>query len=252
LSGALRRFAYAALIASRSLRLRCYKTVSFVSRAYAQRLSPRRSAPVFYWGSELTPRGPHTVRAGASVAIYAGSLGVGYDIETVLEAATILRAEGAPVSVVIAGDGPKRGEVLRAQRDGVVDYLGQLSRDQLIEAYEKADVGLLPYQAGSKVAMPIKFFDYVNFGLYVVSSLEMEAQDLIEDRSIGVSYAPGSPHDLAAKLRAAANDRATLERARGACEVLATELAVDSQYERFARFVLDQAGCHSRESGNPA
>jgi glycosyltransferase involved in cell wall biosynthesis len=240
LSGALRQLVYTALIASRGLRVRGYKAVSFVSRAYARRLSPRGSAPVFYWGSQLMPRGSRSAHSGSLVAIYAGSLGVGYDIETVLEAATILRAEGAPVNIVIAGDGPKRDEVLRAQRDGVVDYFGQLSRDQLIEAYEKADIGLLPYQAGSKVAMPIKFFDYVNFGLYVVSSLDMEAQDMIAEKAIGVSYSPGDARDLATKLRAAANNRAALERARGAGEALATELAVDAQYERFARFVLDQ------------
>jgi glycosyltransferase involved in cell wall biosynthesis len=240
LSGALRRFVYAALIASRGLRLRCYKAVSFVSRAYAQRLSPRRSSPVFYWGSQLTPSGPRVAHSGPLVAIYAGSLGVGYDIESVLQAAALLRAEGAPLSIVIAGDGPKRDEVLRAQRDAVVDYLGQLSRDQLIEAYEKADIGLLPYQAGSKVAMPIKFFDYVNFGLYVVSSIEMEAQDMIAERAIGASYAPGDARDLATKLRQAANDRAALERARTAYGALAQELAVDAQYERFARFVLGQ------------
>jgi glycosyltransferase involved in cell wall biosynthesis len=240
LSGALRWLAYAALIASRGLRLRRYQAVSFVSRAYARRLSPGRSAPVFYWGSQLAPRGPRTLHSGPLVAIYAGSLGVGYDIETLLEAAAILRAESAPLSVVIAGDGPKRDHVLRAQREGVVDYLGQLSREQLIEAYERAAIGLLPYHAGSKVAMPIKFFDYVNFGLYVVSSLDMEAQDMIAERAIGVSYAPGDARDLAAKLRQAANDRAALERARTASATLAQELAVDAQYERFARFVLDQ------------
>ncbi len=249
LSGALRGLVYVALIASRGLRLRCYRAVSFVSHAYARQLSPHDSSPVFYWGSQLTPRAPRPAHSGALVAFYAGSLGVGYDIETVLEAAAILRAEGVPLSVVVAGDGPKRGEVLRAQRDGAVDYLGQLSRDQLIEAYEQADIGLLPYQAGSKVAMPIKFFDYVNFGLYVVSSLDMEAQDMIAEKAIGVSYAPGDAQDLATKLRQAANDRAGLERAQTACATLTRrELAVvDGQYERFAKFVLYRAGSRHYE-----
>jgi glycosyltransferase involved in cell wall biosynthesis len=241
LGGVLRQVAYAALIVSRSLRLRCYKAVSFVSRAYARRLSSRGSAPVFYWGSQLTLRGPRSARSEPLVAIYAGSLGVGYDIETALEAATILRAEGAPLRVVVAGDGPKRDDVLRAKQDGAVQYLGQLNREQLIDAYEKADIGLLPYQAGSKVAMPIKFFDYVNFGLYVVSSLDMEAKEMIAEKAIGVSYAPGDALDLATKLRQAANDHAALERAQAACAALAPELAVSTQYQRFARFVLDQA-----------
>ena len=241
LRASLRRSVYALLIASRGLRLRCYKAVSFVSRAYARRLSPRGDSPVFYWGSQLLPSGPRSLRSGPLVAIYAGSLGMGYGIETVLEAAAILRGEGAPLRVVMAGDGPKRDEVLRAQGAGAIEYLGQLNREQLIEAYGKADIGLLPYQAGSKVAMPIKFFDYVNFGLYVVSSLEMEAQDMIAEKAIGVSYVPGDARDLAAKLRAVAGDRAALGQARAAGEALAKEFAVETQYERFARFVLDMA-----------
>ncbi|GEM_PF-5936464 len=242
LSGALRRAAYGALIASRGLRLRCYKAVSFASRSYARRLAPPgEAAPVFYWGSQLAPRRGRAAQSDRLVAIYAGSLGLGYDIETVLEAARIIRADNAPLRVVIAGDGPKRDDVLRAQREGAVDHLGQLGRDALVEAYENADIGLLPYQADSKVAMPIKFFDYVNFGLYVVASLAMEAQDIIAEKGVGASYTPGDARGLAAKLSEIAANRSVLERARAASQALAAEFAIDAQYDNFARFVIQQA-----------
>src|SRR5579883_1674898 len=153
LRGALRGAGYGALIASRGLRLRCYKAVSFASRSYARRLAPQSPAPVFYWGSQLTPRRRRAAPSQTLVAIYAGSLGLGYDIETLLAAARIIRADKAPLRIVVAGDGPKRDEVLRAQREGAIDHLGQLGRDELIAAYESADIGLLPYQADSKVAM---------------------------------------------------------------------------------------------------
>jgi glycosyltransferase involved in cell wall biosynthesis len=241
LAGGARDLVYGALIASRGLRLRCYRATSFVSRAYARRLAPRAEAPVFYWGSQLAPRAARAPSAETVVAIYAGSLGLGYDIETLLAAAAIIGRSGAPLRIVIAGDGPKRDDVLRAQAEGVVAYLGQLNRDQLVAAYEQADIGLLPYQEGSKVAMPIKFFDCVNFGLAVVSSLTMEAQEIIAEQGIGVSYRPGDAEDMAAKLLALSRDRAALEKARKACAELAREFAVDTQYGRFARFVLAQA-----------
>jgi glycosyltransferase involved in cell wall biosynthesis len=222
--------------------LSCYGAASFVSRSYARRLAPQgAAAPVFYWGSQLAPRGSGPAAAGPLVAIYAGSLGLGYDIETLLEAAAIVRRADAQLRIVIAGDGPKRDAVLRAQAQGAVDYLGQLNRDRLIEAYERADIGLLPYQAGSKVAMPIKFFDYVNFGLFIVSSLTMEAQEVIAEKAIGVSYSAGDAQDLASKLIEASRDRGALAGVRAACAELAREFAVDRQYERFARFVLAQA-----------
>jgi glycosyltransferase involved in cell wall biosynthesis len=241
LAGALRKATYGALIASRGLRLRCYRAASFASRSYAQRLALGAAAPVFYWGSQLSPRSARSASAGPIVAVYAGSLGVGYDIETLLQAAAIIQLSETPLRIVVAGDGPKRDDALSAKAQGAIEYLGQLNRDELIETYEKADIGLLPYQAGSKVAMPIKFFDYVNFGLYVVSSLAMEAQDTIAERAIGLSYAPGNAQDLAAKLIAAAQDRAALARARAPCAALAQEFAVDAQYRRFARFVVENA-----------
>ena len=237
--GALRRAAYGALIASRGLRLRRYKAVSFASRSYARLLAPQDpSAPVFYWGSQLAPLRPRAADAKPIVAIYAGSLGLGYDIETALAAAAIIRAANAPLRVAIAGDGPKRDAVIRAQQAGTIDYLGQLSGDALIEAYEEAAIGLLPYQAGSKVAMPIKFFDYLNFGLYIVSSLAMEAQDLIAEKAIGVSYRPGDAQGLAEALIEAAKDRGRLARGQAAAKALAEAFAVETQYRRFAQFVL--------------
>src|SRR6201999_140041 len=88
LGAAARRVAYGALIASRGLRLRCYAATSFVSRTYARHLAPRDAeAKVFYWASQLTPNGPSETSADEAVAIYAGSLGVGYDIGTMLAAA---------------------------------------------------------------------------------------------------------------------------------------------------------------------
>ena len=237
-----RALAYRALILSRNARLRLYHALSFVSRSYAERLAPRDKAPaIFYLGSQLTPQAPRAPPDGTIIAIYAGSLGVGYDVETLLAAAAMLRKESAPIRIVIAGAGPKQDDAERAHRAGDIDYLGQIDQERLIAAYGQADIGLLPYRAGSMVAMPNKFFDYVNFGLFIVSSLTMEVRDLIEERRIGLSYAPGDARDLAAKLEAVAKDRHAIDAARAGCVALAREFAVDSQYQRFARFVIGYA-----------
>jgi glycosyltransferase involved in cell wall biosynthesis len=248
-TGALRRGLYSALILSRSMRLRCYRAASFVSRSYAQRVGRRASAPVFYWGSQLSPRTKRAAAAnspGPLTAIYAGSLGVGYDITTLVEAASILRRQRAKLRIVIAGSGPRRGEVVAAFRDGLIDYLGQLDPQELTNAYEQADIGLAPYSADSMVAMPIKLFDYINFGLFVVSSLTLEARNVIEDNKIGRSYTPGDAQELATTLAGVAEDRASLDRARAACADLARKFAVDTQYLRFAEFIVAQSKANKR------
>jgi glycosyltransferase involved in cell wall biosynthesis len=243
LAGLLRGLTYRLLIVSRGARLKRFRALTFVSRSYAERLAPKAAeAKVFYLGSRLSPPPGGGKRVETPVvAIYAGSFGLGYDIETLLQAAEVLRGEKAAVRVVVAGAGPKRDLVERAHREGAIEYLGQVGQDRLIRAYAQAEIGLLPYSAGSLVAMPNKFFDYMNFGLFIVSSLTLEARELIKETKIGLSYQPGDARDLAAKLSEAAARRDAIAEARSACALLAREFAVDLQYRRFAQFVLDRA-----------
>ena len=234
----LRRAVYGVLATSRGLRLRLYRGVSFVSLSYAERLKP--SAPVFYWGSELSPGQTRAAPAQAPyTVIYAGSFGEGYDIETALAAAKHMRAASpGRFRFLFAGSGPQLAAVQRAAADGSIDYLGVLDRASLLEAYEKADIGLLPYKRGSQVAMPIKFFDYLNFGLYVLTSLELEAGHLVRAQGIGACYRAGDAEDLCRKLEDLAQSPVSLSAARGASLALAQEFSIDAQYARFARFVL--------------
>jgi glycosyltransferase involved in cell wall biosynthesis len=243
-AGALRKLVYRIFILSRAIRMRCYRAACFASRTYAELVTPNHVSPVFYWGSQLVPPEGAVGAAnsdGPLTAIYAGSLGDGYDIKALIDAASILRKQRENIRIIVAGDGPRRDEIVAAARDGAIEYRGHLNREELIKAYEQADIGLAPYSAGSMVAMPIKLFDYINFGLFVVSSLTLEGRDVIEERKIGVSYEAGDARDLAEKLSAAAKDRTVLDRARAACTDLARDFAVETQYSRFAGFLIAQS-----------
>jgi len=237
--GFLRHAVYAILKTSRNLRLHAYRAVSFVSRSYRDALG-FGDGDVFYWGSELRPQAEHAPPGQPLTVIYAGSFGVGYDIVTVLQAAAMLkdRAPGR-FRFRLAGLGPQLPEVERAKARGDIDYLGMLDAAQLGEAYRTADIGLLPYRAGSAVAMPIKFYDYLNFGLYVVGSGTMESRDIMLRERIGNAYRAGDAEDLVRCLLQI--DEAAILRAREACAKLAGEYSIDRQYGRFARFVLNHA-----------
>jgi hypothetical protein len=239
----LRKTAYAALRLSRQLRLCCYRAASFVSRSYAEHLLPHApDSNVFYWGSELTRSKPYAPSNGPLTVVYAGSFGAGYDIASVLQAAKKLRAEmPGRFRIVVAGSGPQRSEVEKARVAGDIEYPGQLDQRRLTEIYEQADIGLLPYKAGSMVAMPIKFYDYVNFGLYTLTSLEMEVRDIVQKNDIGAPYKAGKADDLLRQMKAFDADREALRRARSVCAGLAQEFSVAIQYDRFARFVLGHA-----------
>jgi glycosyltransferase involved in cell wall biosynthesis len=234
----VRHFFYALLVGSRAVRLRLYTAASCVSASYAEKLR-LSAASVFYWGSELRPASPLMPHAGEKLAaVYAGSFGDGYDLKTVLAAAEILhREKPGRFRFVIAGDGPQRALVQEAHDKGIVDYRGTLDKPRLIELYGRCDIGLLPYQTGSTVAMPIKFFDYVNFGLYILTSLSLEAGNLVHTHKMGDVYA-GTPADLAGKLGFLDDHRDILAAGRKAAAEMAAIFAVETQYGRFADFVL--------------
>ena len=224
---------------SRALRLRLYRDVSFVSTSYAKTLGQRaKSGNVFYWGSHLFP--PETYKKRETLIrpltiVYAGSFGEGYDIETVIDAAQMVAANpDISVKFQIAGLGTYRQMVEKAADARVVEYLGNLDEAGLTELYANSDVGLLPYKVGSMVAMPIKYFDYINFGLFCLSSLTLEAKEEIDERSIGISYKAGDSGDLYNKILTVARSPEILRDAKQSFVRLAASYAVNVQYKRFA------------------
>jgi glycosyltransferase involved in cell wall biosynthesis len=244
LGGAAVRLLYRALKWSRTLRFRQYSSVSFVSRSYASVFRLPRESPVFYWGSNLLPERVVTKNRHITITIvYAGSFGDGYDIQTVLEAARLLAAHERPqFRFLIAGGGTQEPLVRESARRGEVSYVGYIERQELIDLYTTADIGLLPYKANSIVAMPIKFFDYVNFGVFAISSLKLEVAEVIESNRIGLSYKAGDAQDLCDRILDASMDPDRLDRVRSVCTRLAKYYSIPCQYGGFAEFIAKDVG----------
>jgi glycosyltransferase involved in cell wall biosynthesis len=243
LGGAAVRLLYTALTWSRTLRFRFYSSVSFVSRSYASVFRLPRSA-VFYWGSDLLPERVATKNGRKTITIvYAGSFGDGYDIQTVLEAARMLAAHERPqFRFLIAGGGTQEPLVRESARRSEVSYLGYIERQELIDLYMTADMGLLPYKANSTVAMPIKFFDYLNFGVFAISSLKLEVAEVIESNGIGLSYKAGDAQDLCDRILDASMDPDRLDRVRSVCRRLSEYYSIPRQYGGFAEFIAKDVG----------
>jgi glycosyltransferase involved in cell wall biosynthesis len=142
-------------------------------------------------------------------AVFAGSLGPSYDIDTLLKAAEELGGLELKLSIIIAGDGPLRPLVelfLLKHPKARVKYLGKLDPTRLGALYKRCDIGLCAYSSRSNVEMPDKLYDYTAAGLPIINSLTGEARDVILDRKIGLQYLPGDPDSLLNALRIMTND----------------------------------------------
>ena len=242
----LRAALYAPLRLSRRLRLSLYGDVSFVSSAHARilNMAPRN---VFYWGSDLVPDHAKTPGSRPLTIIYAGSFGEGYDLATVLEAARMLAATpNVSVRFKFAGQGTYVDMVRKAADAGLIEYLGNVKKEVLSEIYFESDIGLLPYEEGSMVAMPIKFFDYLNFGLFCLSSLKLEVKEILDREGLGETYKAGDSRDLYEKIVYLAMHRNKLADVAGQCISLARQFSISVQYNAFANWLEDESSARKQ------
>jgi glycosyltransferase involved in cell wall biosynthesis len=128
--------------------------------------------------------------------VYAGNLGVGYDLSAVFAGMEILRKKGIDVSLVIAGKGPLEGK-WRSLAPESVEFLGYLPGGQLEKTLEECDVGIVPLAADSWVGLPYKLGDYAKAGLKTLSCLDGECRSILEESHAGAWYRPGDGESFA-------------------------------------------------------
>ncbi|MEO6874946.1 MAG: WcaI family glycosyltransferase [Opitutaceae bacterium] len=155
----------------------------------------------------------------ALLAVYAGNLGMKQGLEIIVLAAECLAAAspaGAPVKIIIAGDGAARAGL--EQRLAVAGDLGLTLLPLLADAdYKKllaaADVALITQAAGTgRFFFPSKLLSVLSARLPVVAVADesSELAHAIEEGGFGCVVAPGDAGALAAVLRDLASSREKL------------------------------------------
>lgn len=154
--------------------------------------------------SHLTSKSaPSLLKAdGAVWAVFAGTFGPSYDIETIIEVATMANESCPNLKFLLAGDGPFRSMVEEAAAHGSnVMYVGKLPVPELVRLYAQCDIGLCAYGAFSNVEMPDKVYDYMAAGLAIINSLQGEVSDLVEVHNLGLNYTAGDAASLLSALQ---------------------------------------------------
>ncbi len=174
-------------------------------------------------------------KAGDIWAIFAGSLGPSYDIQTMLMAARELERRGSRVYIIMAGDGPLRQTitdfVASEPRSNIV-FLGQLPPDRLAALYNLCDIGLCAYSSRSNVQMPDKIYDYTAAGLVVVNSLKGEVSEVVEENGIGVQYEAEDAQSLANALTGLASHEYIRKKMRERSYALGDQFDQALQYRK--------------------
>jgi len=120
-------------------------------------------------------------------------------------------------TLVLAGEGPLRGELTARARDIAARFLGSVDRVTLRRWLAAADVVVLassPLADGRTEGAPVAISEALGAGIPVIASATGGVPDLVEDGVNGLLITPGDVAALARALQGFAADRSLADRLR--------------------------------------
>lgn len=172
--------------------------------------------------------------------IYAGTLGLNYDIQTIMDFADLIEKSSLQFKLIIAGDGPMREFIVKTIDSKILTktvYLGRLDIVNLNFLYSKCDIALSTYLETSTVSMPVKAFDYIAYGLPMINSLERELGSLVTNKRIGLQYTPQNANSLFKQTQKLLSDKKLYNELKQNALDLSKEFSIDNQYVKYVEFV---------------
>ena len=153
-------------------------------------------------GADPTPLARHARQlATPFTLVYAGAHGPANGLDTVLDAAALLRDQ--PVRFLLVGDGPSKAALeARAAREQLpnVEFHAPVPKTAMPALLASAHAGLMVLRAAPLFSFgvsPNKLFDYLAAGLPVVCNVPGDVAAMLRDASAGEQTADASPRALA-------------------------------------------------------
>lgn len=149
---------------------------------------------------------------GKFVAAYVGTHGMAHRLDTVLDAAELLR-DRSDIAFLLVGDGAERerlvGEVAARGLTNVV-MLGQQPKSAMPGIWAASDAALVLLRRVDtfKTVIPSKMFEAMAMACPMIMGVEGEAKALMEAGGAGIAITPESAAELAAAVTRLADDPA--------------------------------------------
>jgi len=190
------------------------------------------------WTNVTVVRNTFSMPAGAddvpppavpTAAVYAGRIGPGRDLETVVAAADAI----APLKTVLVG--PADGGYLNTLPTHGVEVLDALPIDDAVALLRDAGIALVTLSdkwLNNRIGMPNKLFMAVRAGVPVVASDLPALRRLVTEYGLGRLYRPGDAQSLASAIT-------QVQAAYGELTAAVVRARAELSWERDARVLRD-------------
>jgi len=170
---------------------------------------------------------------------FVGTFGKSYDLPLIVETARRLEKSNPDVPLVLAVTCEQFNSIQKQSADlGNITLAGWLDKNSIACLLDASDVGLATYTADAPQSLSYKPFEYLAYGLPLLSSLQGEMDELIKKHQIGFTYQPGNIESFVAGVQFFADYRAQMtNRATQARAVFDREFTVEQIYDSYANHI---------------
>jgi len=162
-------------------------------------------------GVDVGVKKHYPLNVPGKIILYVGNLSRNKSVETLVQAAALMRDE-MDFSVVIVGDGPERGRLVSLVKenrlDGRVLFLKILAQEEIFYLMDKSTILVMPSLSEGRSNV---LLEALASGLPVVASRIAENEELIHDEQTGLLFEPQNSRDLRDKISRLLTDPALRE-----------------------------------------
>lgn len=169
------------------------------------------------------------------IIMYSGNMGLTHDLESLIEAARILRNRSDLLFLFIGEGGKKQKLEGMVHQYALqhVHFLGYQTPDQFPFALAASDIGVVTLGTGGEgISVPSKTYSTMAAGscLLVIAPQESELTRLVEHHEAGIAVEPGQPERLAAAIDTLFADTERLVKYQSAARAAALLFSPDNAF----------------------
>ena len=145
---------------------------------------------------------------GKFVAGYVGTHGLAHHLETLLEAAVMIRAQpdGSKFHFILLGDGAHKQALKEEAAERGLDnitFIDSVPKEQVTRYWSLLDVSIIHLKKTDQFTsvIPSKLFECMGMGLPVLQGVAGESADIVREEGVGIVFEPENAAQLVEQLQ---------------------------------------------------